>query len=244
MDNRVRQQWEKLGASDPYWAVLSDPEKIAGGWNREEFFQTGTDEISALLDKLVNQGVQLNFDVALDYGCGVGRLSRALAERFEKVLGLDISTTMLSEAKSENAACTNIEFVHSNGQNMTEIESGTIDFIYSNIVLQHTPSETQCSIIAEFCRVLRSGGILVFQAPSHQNLKTLGGVSHLLLGNRFLNLVSTMKYGRSRVMEMHTLNRKTVLNLLAKGNMTILDVEEEDSAGSAFVSYCYFAEKL
>jgi hypothetical protein len=40
MQDRIRQQWESLGTDDPYWAVLTSPEKQHGGWDKEDSEQS------------------------------------------------------------------------------------------------------------------------------------------------------------------------------------------------------------
>jgi ubiquinone/menaquinone biosynthesis C-methylase UbiE len=243
MIDRYRQQWEALGTNDPYWAVLTDPGKKAGRWNKAEFFQTGIDEIGSLLKKISRLGIQPRFELALDYGCGVGRLSRALSTSFERVLGIDISDAMLSEARSANAGFDNIQFLRNNGASLSGIAAETVDFIYSNIVLQHSPRKIQRVLIREFCRVLRPGAILVFQTPSHQNMGTVNGFLHLLLSNRILNMARRIRYGKGHVMEVHTIRKDEVLELLAKEGMSVLETERHDSAGPAFISFRYFAIK-
>ena len=205
MTDRYRQQWEALGTNDPYWAVLTDPRKKDGRWNKEEFFQTGINEIDSLLERTSRLGIQLGFELALDYGCGVGRLSRALSTLFQRVLGIDISEAMLSEARSANAELNNIQFLRNKGSSLASVRDGTVDFIYSNIVLQHSPRKNQCLLIREFCRVLRPGATLIFQTPSHQNMGTINGFLHLVLGNRVLNIVRRIRYGKGRVMELHAI---------------------------------------
>lgn len=240
MEDRIRQQWEALGTDDPYWAVLSDPTKQHGGWDKDEFFRTGGKEIDLILSKSASLGVNLGSELALDYGCGVGRLSRALATRFQRVVGVDISDTMLTEARSANVRFSNVQFVRNDGKALPDIANRSVDFIYSNIVLQHSPKEVQQSLIKEFCRVLRPGGVLVFQTPSSQNLTTIKGALHFLLGNRILNIGRTLKYGKTRVMEMHTLPKKDVLKTLNEEGMQVLNVERYDTAGRAFISYIYY----
>jgi ubiquinone/menaquinone biosynthesis C-methylase UbiE len=241
--DRHRQQWESLGTDDPYWAVLSHPAKQHGGWDKQEFFQTGVDEIKSVLAKASSAGIKHGFGVALDYGCGVGRLSRALSASFKRVVGVDISEAMLTEARSANAKFDNIQFIHNSGDTLPGIDNDSIDFIYSNIVLQHSPRANQRLVIKEFCRALRPGGALVFQTPSHQNLMTIKGLLHFLLGNRILNLARTIKYGKTRVMEMHTFGKNDVLELLRKEGVSVVKVDRYDSAGQAFVGYLYFATK-
>ena len=78
--DRYQQQWENLGSHDPYWAVLSDPTKKGGRWDKVEFFASGRREIEQVLSNLTRLCVPLGSSLALDFGCGVGRLSRALSQ--------------------------------------------------------------------------------------------------------------------------------------------------------------------
>lgn len=243
MTDQHRKQWESLGSSDPYWAVLTRPGMKGGKWDKEEFFQTGDQEIQRAEKKMSSLGIQLKRGTALDYGCGVGRLSRALASRFENVIGMDISETMLKEARTVNASFPNLSFIGNNGRELTDIKDGTIDFIYSNIVLQHSPQENQRLIINEFCRVLSQGGVVAFQTPSHHNLKTAKGLLYVILGNGILNFVRRFLHGKDRVMEMHALHKDEVVELLERGKLSIIAVEEFNSAGDAFIGYMYFASR-
>jgi ubiquinone/menaquinone biosynthesis C-methylase UbiE len=243
MTDRHRQQWEALGTEDPYWAVLSDPEKKGGKWDKSDFFQTGVEEICDLLAKISQLGIKPRLGLALDYGCGVGRLSRALASSFQKVLGVDISEAMLSEARSINAKYSNLEFLRNNGESLTDVADETVDLIYSNLVLQHSPRKIQRLLIREFCRVLRPKGVLVFQTPSHQDLKTVGGLVHFLTGNLVSKLATRIRYGKRHVMEMHHLRQHEVLALLKENGLKIIATETCDAAGTAFISYTYFAVK-
>ena len=243
MSIRYKNQWDALAAEDPYWAVLSSPSNKHGKWDKDVFFRTGTDEINALLQKVVSLGMAPQYELALDYGCGVGRLSRALSLSFKGVLSVDISEAMLLEAQSANKAFGNIRYHQNNGESLENIGDESVDFIYSNIVLQHCPAKIQRLLIKEFCRVLRPGGTLIFQTPSHKNIRTLKGIAHLVLGNRILNLVRRIKNGKAGVMEMHTLRKTEVLRLLGEGGMSLCEAERYDAAGIGFVSYRYFARK-
>lgn len=242
-DTRYREQWEALGADDPYWAVLTDPRKKGGGWDREEFFRTGEAEIARVMKTLSRLGVKPRPGVALDYGCGVGRLSRALSTRFAQVIGVDIAEAMLTEARSMHADVPTLSFLRNSGDSLAGIADGSVDLVYSNIVLQHAPRRHQRLLIAEFCRVLGSGGALVFQVPARPNLRTAGGVLHRVFGNRVLNLARRLRYGARGVMEMHTMAKDEVLRHLADGGVTLLEAEPSKASGAAFVAYRYFAVK-
>ena len=64
-----------------------------------------------------------------------------------------------------------------------------------------------------------------------------------LPGNTFLNLASRIRYGKSSVMEMHNVRRGIINQILKEEEVSILEEEQNDAAGTAFVSYLYFAKK-
>jgi ubiquinone/menaquinone biosynthesis C-methylase UbiE len=105
---------------------------------------------------------------ALDFGCGVGRLSRPLGERFRECVGLDISEGMLKLARELNDDRPNCRFVVNDAPDLGQFETASFDFVYSSLVLQHMPSaEMVEAYVSEFLRVLRPGGLAVFQTLSH-----------------------------------------------------------------------------
>ena len=103
---------------------------------------------------------------ALDFGCGYGRLTRALAERLGSAVGVDISEQMVAGATQLNAGTT-AEFVVNAGGDLAQFDDASFELIYSRIVLQHVPTRREIlAYVAEFVRVLRPGGVAVFQIPS------------------------------------------------------------------------------
>ena len=243
MNERYQRQWEALGTVDPFWAVLSDSRMKDGRWDSDTFFRTGHVEIEVLLKRVAELGVDLSFDMVVDYGCGVGRLSRALSASFRQVIAVDISQAMLNVARAENQCCSNIRFIRTRGDELMAIPDESVDLVYSNIVLQHSPRRIQALLIAEFSRILRRGGTLVFQTPSHPNARSFNGLLHWVAGNRVLNLARRIKHGKGRVMEMHAFGKNAVCECLRVAGMAIVDVETEHSAGPAFVSYRYVSVK-
>src|SRR5437867_285535 len=135
---RVRRNWERLARTDPLWAILSDPAKRDNQWDVREFFRTGEEEIQAALDALARLGLRPRRDRALDFGCGVGRLTQALALHFREVHGLDISLSMVERARRHNrhgARCT----YHCSGARELPFADSGFDFVYSVLTLQHMP---------------------------------------------------------------------------------------------------------
>jgi len=154
-------EWEDLARLDPLWAILTEKGKQFGGWDRSEFFASGKREIDALMRSVgFNVG---NGGRALDFGCGVGRLSRALGDYFAEVCGVDISEEMIRLARKYTPSCM---FLLNQNDNLRLYRDDFFDFIYSNIVLQHQPTqEVAKAYIREFVRVVKPGGLVVFQIP-------------------------------------------------------------------------------
>ncbi|UCC25887.1 MAG: class I SAM-dependent methyltransferase [Gemmatimonadales bacterium] len=167
----VKQTYEKLGRDDPLYAVLSRKGLEDNKWDPEEFFETGRREIEAVLGYVDQVGLPLHRGRALDFGCAVGRLSQALAEHFERVAGVDISASMVERARDFNRHGSRVEYFVNTVPNLRILDSESFDFVYSNITLQHIPPDAAAEYIREFFRVLRPGGIAVFQVPNGPPLK-------------------------------------------------------------------------
>jgi ubiquinone/menaquinone biosynthesis C-methylase UbiE len=158
-----RQDWEELADLDLYWAILSDPARRDGGWTHEEFFESGRLEVASLLATVGRLRPDLPSGRALDFGCGAGRLARALAERFDHVVGVDIAERMIEEARRINADVPNCEFVIGSDREL-DFPDGEFDLVYSSIVLQHLPSRADVrAYLSELVRVVAPGGLLAFQ---------------------------------------------------------------------------------
>ncbi len=111
MSNTDR-NWCTWAEQDPYYAVLTDP-KFRGdaiNENRAAFFESGQAFVRHWLHYIEHHFGPLQRERALDFGCGVGRLTIPLADHFGVVVGLDIAPAMLEEAR-RNSAGTNTEYL-------------------------------------------------------------------------------------------------------------------------------------
>jgi ubiquinone/menaquinone biosynthesis C-methylase UbiE len=129
------------------------------------FWERGEQVVALLLEMV---GLEITpGDVVLDIGCGVGRLSRALATRAERVIGLDVSREMLALAERHNAGVENIEWVHGDGQSLGVVGDASVDGCFSHVVFQHIPDpEITLAYVRDMGRVLRPGGWALFQVST------------------------------------------------------------------------------
>jgi SAM-dependent methyltransferase len=162
---RFARDWNKLGKSNPLGAILTGPAGELTEWNIEEFFATGKADADRFLADLERIAPAVPRRIALDFGCGVGRVTGALATNFESVIGVDAASTMVSRARVVNEALQNCQFVVNKESHLHRFPTGTFDVIYSRLVLQHIPPALVRAYVPELIRVLRPGGVLMFQMP-------------------------------------------------------------------------------
>lgn len=156
--------WENLGRVDPLWAIMSAPERRYGGWDLNEFMATGRESVRYLNEVAQSHGRSLDGRV-LDFGCGVGRISNALAEQGLEVVGVDIAASMIERAEQLNSHRDRLQFVAYDGGELP-FPDDSFDAAVTLIVLQHCPPRVQVNALMQLQRVVRPGGILIFQLPS------------------------------------------------------------------------------
>jgi SAM-dependent methyltransferase len=163
----LQKNWDALGNIDAFGNILTDPAK-KGKWKEEEFFKNGEEEISALMQYIDLLGVDLRRKRALDFGCGVGRLSQALCRYFDECCGVDIAPSMIARAKRYNRFGDRCRYYLNDRDDLKLFGDNSFDFVYSNIVLQHMRPEYSKKYIEEFIRVVAPGGLVIFQIPSER----------------------------------------------------------------------------
>lgn len=153
-------QWERWGREDPYFAVLSEPRFKAGSIDhfREDFFASGRTFVTDLLCRYEEAFGTLPRHDVLDHGCGVGRLTLPLAERFDRVVALDVSPAMLAEAKAnaDRRHLSNIRLELADDRLANA--SGQFDLVVSHLVLQHVPVRRGMRILSHLLDKVRLGG--------------------------------------------------------------------------------------
>lgn len=218
---RARAEWEDLAGLDPFFAVLSHPGTRGGGWDEAAFFATGEDYVRTLMARAASLGLPGERKAALDFGCGVGRLTRALASHFDTCLGVDVSRGMIEHARRLNAAWPRCRFQPVDSAQ--DLAVNAFDLVLCKAVVQHLPGrDEQLASLAGLARAVRPGGLLVVQVPSHlpwrRRLQVLPRLYRLLRG---LGLEPRALYGRLGL---------TPIRMAALGRA---DVEEAIRGGGA-----------
>ncbi|MEP7043296.1 MAG: class I SAM-dependent methyltransferase [Dokdonella sp.] len=229
--DRLRRVWHSLGRDDPLWAVLSQADKRGGRWQADEFFATGRLEIDTQLGALAAQGWPRQRELALDFGCGVGRLSRALAAHFDQVVGIDVSASMIAAARELNTDIGNIEFRENASPRIEGVADASVDFVFSHITLQHIPTTLAAGYVEEFFRVLAPGGVAVFHFVDEADA-SLRGRLFGAASNRWLNPLRRLLWRRREVFEMHALPERELLARLGRhADLRLLLALDDAAAG-------------
>jgi len=230
--SKLRFDWESLAESDALWAILTDDTKAGGKWDVAEFMATGDAEIATVIDYLIQIDCVPRFEgSALDFGCGVGRLTQPLARNFASCVGLDISRQMIQRADTLNryAHC---RYVTSSETRLPFVDA-SFAFIYSNIVLQHMPRRLSEEYLREFVRVLAPGGVLVFGVQDSFAIRTVSSLllrlrQHLRIRSRIKRLLGVGPAD----MQMHCMSESAVRRAL--GALKVVDIQITNTAAKDF----------
>ncbi len=155
LGQRMRQEWDRRVAHDyRYW--MSD-----GISSDEEMFRAGARDFEILIQGLDKQA--LAAQVALEIGCGVGRLLHSASGIFKTAIGLDVSEQAIAEARRLLATQNNVELMLGDGVGLGEIESSSIDFAYTFAAMSSMPVPVIAMYLLELARVVKAGGQMRLQ---------------------------------------------------------------------------------
>jgi len=150
---RFESHWEAAAQTNPVASICWQARGSADEW-----WKTGVDDADKLAALVPPGPIKL-----LVIGCGSGRVTRHLADRYKFVYATDISPTMLAMTKAQGF--NNVETVLSDG---TDFEP-TVDAAYSYLVLMHNYHEFAAKIMWRTARCLPPGGPFALQLPVYQN---------------------------------------------------------------------------
>lgn len=237
----VQKTYEEAGRNDPLYATLSTPVQENNKRSLDEFLATGRRENANAMQYLAALGVEVHRDRAMDFGCAVGRLSQALCKEFSEVVGVDISSSMIDRANEYNKFGSQCQYRINTADDLAQFGDSSIDFVYSNISLQHSPPEATSNYIAEFFRILRPGGTALFQIPSGPRHEpgSMGAKLYSFTHGPFRRFWKRIR-GRSPV-EMHYINQSLVEDIIRNNGGRVIDARQYGSVHKKRISMQYCA---
>jgi predicted O-methyltransferase YrrM len=232
MFQRIRREWTVLGEADPFWSVITmqayrslqpdDPAVAA-------FIETGR-QTAALIDVFAQRsGYVVPGGVCLELGAGVGRVTRHLAGRFERVVAVEVSRPSLQIAERilGEAGVKNVEFVLLESPDDVH-DLPRHDVFFSTIVLQHNPPPMQKYILDCILPKISGGGAALAQIPTHTPEYSFSVEQYL--------------QSDAADMEMHCLPMPVVFSLLEKHGLRPGEVLMDHWTG-LYGSHTFFAVK-
>lgn len=243
----LKKKWNNYGKVDPLWTILTYADKKNNKWKVEEFFKTGQEEIEAVMKYIQSLKFNLIKKKALDFGCGVGRLTQPLANYFEEADGVDIAPTMIELAEKYNQQGARCKYFVNDTDNLKLFPDNNFDFIYTNIVLQHMEPRYSKKYIKEFLRILVPGGLLIFQLPigkaNEQTFKNrLKKCIIAITPKALLDALYKLRYGELR-MDVYGVKKEEIVKLVEENGAKVIDITKDEATGSHWISYRYCVTK-
>lgn len=174
--------------------------------------------------------------LAVDFGCGPGRLTGALKERFQRVVGIDTSKTMLSMARRDHPE----ENIHFSNSTKT-LENDSVDLVYSTFVLQHLTRDEVDDFLHEFARILHPGGLLIFQYPARPRW-TLPGIAFLLLPTPLLTAIQRNILRYPGIMPMSWMTPAKIIRRTSACGLTVVEYQVGPKYSPNWKDIWYFAK--
>lgn len=195
--------WEEIARANPYYGVLANARFKTENLTEQalaEFFQTGQGDIQGAAEVLRRRYSGFAPTSALDFGCGVGRLTRALASVTGDAFGVDVSEAMLAEARRSPVPGALFG---------REIPDRLFDWIVSIIVFQHIPPQRGYALLKALMKQLAPGGFVTLQFSLYRDPALAGAPGGRVLMSEGLPLISN----------------ETALHALPKGEMVMFDYD-------------------
>lgn len=221
------EDWKGI-AGEPYYGVFSHTEYFRDQLTPErleQFWQTGRQEIAGQLDILRRHYGPFEPRSAIDFGCGVGRLTRAMAAIVDQAYGIDVAPLMLAEARK--GAPANIDFRH-------DLPDGPVDWINSTIVFQHIHPANGIPLLARLLERLAPGGGITLQFGFYKERQAFSadwlGMDYVSWdGDRMTTLMETPPAAGTMMMYDYDLNQ--LLAMFHAAGIDRLSLQHSDHGG-------------
>lgn len=233
--------WEHLATQDPLWAILTVDGKSQGRWSIDDFLATGVSDVDRVWERLSEFQLRPGTRRAMDYGCGVGRLTRALAPRFDQVDGIDVSAAMLRKAREIAPLPANVRLIHNTRPDLRVLGVQQYTFILSLISLQHVPEKIALRYIAGMCERLAPGGIAYLQMFTFLDATVAPAAAKLARDesalNRTYRALRAPFVRKPPRMDSHYCRLSLCLGLIERNRLRLVAVLPDSSGPAPFISH-------
>jgi SAM-dependent methyltransferase len=169
---KMRDDWDQRARENARYYVNTATTE----WTDEEFFASGETTVAEQIGndmRNICQGKPPAEMRVLEIGCGVGRVTRALANLFGEVHAVDVSGEMVRQAALALQDRPNAFVYQNNGKDLSVVPALEFDFAFSSIVFQHIPSRDVIeNYVREVHRLLRPRALFKFQVQGNSTLVT------------------------------------------------------------------------
>ncbi len=251
MDMSTDNAWEEWGKRDPYFGVITHPKFRRSGMDdhiKREFFESGELDVHRVLTT-IRKHIDAAFvpRTVLDFGCGVGRLLIPFAKIADEVVGLDVSRSMLQEARRncDEHQLQNVRLFPSDDALSGLTDS--FDLIHSCIVFQHIPVDRGRAIFAQLLRHLRAGGVgAVHLTYSKTHFAETHGIAPPSPPLPLLSAQASVQPGSTDAdpeIQMNPYNMNEILFLIQKQGILHFQTEFTDHGGELGV-FLFFQKPM
>jgi len=171
------EDWRIIAEVEPFYGVLTNPKFLRSNIDdaaKAEFFATGEGDVGHIHREMNRHFGPFNPRSAMDFGCGVGRLTRALHDITGDAIGVDVAPGMVAEARKEVRA--GLSFT-------TTLPDRLFGWIVSIIVFQHITPERGYPLLQRICGLAAPGGGITLQLPFYRREAMAGAPGGRLLSN-------------------------------------------------------------
>jgi SAM-dependent methyltransferase len=226
--------WQTIAEHQPFFGVLANEQYLAHNLSPGrigEFYATGVADIehaASTLNRLSGGGFAPRS--AVDFGCGVGRLTLAMARHATRVVGVDVAGRMLEigRKQAEEQRVPNVEFT-------SGLPVSHVDWVNSLIVLQHIPPARGHRIFEQLVDLVAPGGFLSIQLTFFRDKRHVAELSRDIDTYRYdgerIELLSDPATDEPGAMSMFDYDLNKVFRSLFLGGFGNVWCEHTDHGG-------------
>jgi SAM-dependent methyltransferase len=239
MSRRVRGTWSTMGETEPFFTNVAHNKFMMKNIDRtkEEFFRTGAQTLSHIEAIARRQGIDVcAYQDCFELGCGVGRITAALADVFDTVHAMDVSASHLLVAREMLANARARVELHEFGGLASIDALPRFDFFVSFAVLQHNPPPLAAKLLEKILAKVRPGGAACFQCQTYQSGYRFRVAEYMAgtWGKEHARQDSLCGW------EMHCLPQRVIYDAFTRNRFSLLEVRETGGLVDG-ISQAFFA---